>query len=177
VTHAPVDNTDLPVVLDAITRESATLLNNLFELYAYDFSEQVPLELDASGRFGITPGEVWWTRDDHFPYLIRQGGKLTGFALARRGSRVTSEPDVMDVAEFFVLRGARGTGVGRRAAHALFGAFPGAWEVRVRRSNVAALRFWSRAAEAWANQPVTSQPVCIDGVDWDVLRFGKALAP
>ena len=171
MTHAAEDDADLPVVLDAITRESATVLNQLFELYAYDFSEQVPLELDASGRFGITPGEVWWTRDDHFPHLIRRGGKLTGFALARRGSRLTGDPDVMDVAEFFVLRGARGKGVGRRAAHALFDAFPGAWEVRVRRSNVAALRFWSRAAEARVRQPVPSQPVCVDGVDWDVLRF------
>jgi predicted acetyltransferase len=171
VTHAPVDNADLPVVLDPITRESAPVLNNLFELYAYDFSEQMPLELDASGRFGVTPGELWWTRDDHFPYLIRRADKLMGFALVRRGSRVTGEPEVMDVAEFFVLRGARSTGVGRSAAHALFDAFPGTWEVRVRRSNVAALRFWSRAAEAWLRQPVTSQPTCIDGADWDVLRF------
>jgi predicted acetyltransferase len=171
VTHAPVDNTHLPVVLDAITRESAPVLRNLFELYAYDFSEQIPLELDASGRFGVTPGELWWTRDDHFPYLIRRADKLTGFALVRRGSRVTGEPEVMDVAEFFVLRGARGAGVGKIAAHALFDAFPGTWEVRVRRSNVAALRFWSRAAEAWVKQPVTSQPAFIEGADWDVLRF------
>jgi len=81
---------------------------------------------------------------------------------------------VMDVAEFFVLRGLRGRGIGRSAAHALFRAFPAAWEVRVRRTNVAALGFWSRAAESYGAQPVALSPFSVDGVEWDVLRFGSS---
>jgi predicted acetyltransferase len=80
----------------------------------------------------------------------------------------------MDVAEFFVLRGARRTGVGTRAAHALFQLFPGAWEVRVRRTNPAALRFWSRAVESCTAKPVAAASIAIDGVDWSVLRFDSA---
>jgi predicted acetyltransferase len=164
-----VDTED--VVLEPLTVDSESVLNNLFELYAYDFSEHTPLDLEASGRFEVTPGDAWWTRDDHFGYLIQVGGRLAGFALVRAGSRVTSRPDVMDVAEFFVLRGMRGRGIGRSAAHALFAAFPRTWEVRVRRTNVGALAFWSRAVAAWVRHPVASQPFRSEGVDWDVLQF------
>ena len=163
--------TEARVILERITRESATIFDNLFELYAYEFSEQMPLQLKASGRFELTPGDAWWTREDHFGYLLKSGEELAGFALVRAGSRVTGTPDVMDVAEFFVVRGARRRGIGMSAAHALFSAFPRVWEVRVRRTNVAALEFWSRTAEAWVRQPVVSSPFRVEGVDWDVLRF------
>ncbi|HKO91375.1 MAG TPA: GNAT family N-acetyltransferase [Polyangiaceae bacterium] len=159
------------VALEPVTVQSAPILANLFELYVYDFSEHMPLQIQPSGRFERAPGEEWWTRHDHFPFLIRWQGALAGFALVRKGSRVTPAPDVMDVAEFFVLRGLRGKGIGKTAAHALFQAFPGAWEVRVRRTNVAARGFWSRAAETFLNQPVAISPFSVDGVDWDVLRL------
>ena len=169
-----MDTSESALVLQPIARESASILHNLFELYVYDFSEHMPLQLRDSGRFEITPAEEWWTRDDHFAFLIRWRGTLAGFALARRGSRVTSAPDVMDVAEFFVLRGLRRQGIGSSAAHALFHTFPGAWEIRVRRTNVAALGFWSRAARSGSDQPVTIEPFTLDGVDWDALRFGSS---
>jgi adenosylhomocysteine nucleosidase len=169
--NASRDAAETDVSLELIHRDRASVLHNLFELYVHDFSEQLPLQIQSSGRFELTPGEVWWTRDDHFPYLILSQGELAGFALVRRGSRVTSASDVMDVAEFFVLRGARGKGLGTRAAHALFRQFPQTWELRVRRTNPGALQFWVRAAESWTEQPVTARPVTIEGVDWDVLRF------
>jgi predicted acetyltransferase len=165
------------VVLEPLTRESEPILDNLFELYAYDFSEHTPLQLQPSGRFEVKAGDGWYTREDHFGYLTRVGGKLAGFALLRAGSRVTGEPDVMDVAEFFVLRGMRGRGIGKSAAHALFGVFPRTWEVRVRRTNVGALAFWSRAAAAWLGHPVASQPFRSEQVDWDVLRFVTSNGP
>ena len=163
------------VVLQPVARGEATVLNNLFELYAHDFSEFVPLDIKPSGRFGVTVGDRWWGRDDHFPFFIYCNGKLCGFALARKGSRVTTGAgaggdDVMDVAEFFVVRGARGNGVGAGAAHALFAAFPGRWEIRVRHANAPAVRFWSRALAGWQGRPVTGSPHSSEGVDWEVFR-------
>jgi predicted acetyltransferase len=163
--------TDPTVTLAPIRPEQGSVLRNLFELYAHDFSEQVPLELEPSGRFEIQVGEVWWTRSDHFPFFIRASEQLLGFALVRRGSRVTDATEVMDVAEFFVLRGARGKHVGTTAAHELFSAFPGLWEIRVRESNRAALSFWSRAAARWLGLPVTPSVFSSDGVSWNVLRL------
>jgi predicted acetyltransferase len=75
------------------------------------------------------------------------------------------------VAEFFVVRGARRRGVGTRAAHAVFGRFPGAWEVRVRKENVAAMAFWARAMDGWAHRAVTCGPLSLEGVDWNVFRI------
>jgi predicted acetyltransferase len=158
------------VALEPITRDQAPVLRNLFELYVHDFSEYVPIDLQPSGRFDVPVGDQWWAREDHFPFFIRASGKLSGFALARRGSRVSAATDVMDVAEFFVLRGARRHGVGSAAAVALFDMFPGAWEIRIRRANPAALNFWVRVAASWLGQPVAAQPLSIEGVDWDLLR-------
>jgi predicted acetyltransferase len=158
-------------VLDVIAPEEAATLHSLMQLYAHDFSEFMPLEVEPNGRFALPATEHWWSRDDHFPFFIRRDGKLAGFALVRRGSRITGDPEVMDMAEFFVLRGERRHGIGRSAAHALFAAFPGTWEVRVRRTNVPAHRFWLGALEAWASRLVTSEPhVSPDGVERDVFR-------
>ena len=159
------------VTLDAIAAEEAPILQQLFELYAYDWSETLPLELKPNGRFDIAIDPRWFNSSEHHPFFIRAEGKLLGFALARKGSRVTADADVMDVAEFLVIRGARRRQVGKRAAHALFGAFAGRWEVRVRRSNTAALEFWSRTVLAWAGEPPTYAAFVVDGVDWDALRF------
>ncbi len=163
------------VVLEPIARDRAFVLANLFELYVHDFSEQVPVDLQPNGRFDVSVDERWWDGGDHFPFLIRVGGKLCGFALVRRGSRVTQEVDVMDMAEFFVVRGERVKGVGTRAAHALFAAFPGRWEIRVRQSNVAAGRFWRKVAQRWADGAATVNAFAAKGVDWEVLRLDSTM--
>ncbi len=163
------------VVLEPVALDQAFVLANLFELYVHDFSEQVPLDLKPNGRFDLPVDERWWTSDDHFPFLIRADDKLCGFALARRGSRVTAATEVMDVAEFFVVRGARGKGVGARAAHALFAAFPGSWEIRVRQTNTAGSKFWRGVAERCADGSVRVTEFSSAGVDWEVLRLATAM--
>ena len=90
----------------------------------------MPLDLKYNGRFDVAIADEWWTSGAHFPFFIRYGDKLSGFALVRRGSRITGASDVMDIAEFFVVRGARGKRVGIQAAHALFETFLGRWEIR-----------------------------------------------
>jgi predicted acetyltransferase len=165
------------VILEPIAQQQAAVLQNMVELYAHDFSEHVPLDLKPNGRFDVSIGDLWWTAVGHYPFFIRWHGKLVGFALVRRGSRVTAATEVMDVAEFFVIRGARGRGIGTSAAHALFGAFPGAWEMRVRRTNVAAMKFWSRSVEAWTGRPAHGISFSADGVDWNVVRMISADRP
>jgi len=143
-------------------------LANLFELYVHDFSELVHVQLEPHGRFDIPIDERWWNDSGHHPFLIWSGEELCGFVLARRGSRVTDDPSALDVAEFFVVRGARRRGIGRAAVQALLASLPGSWEVRVRRNNLAALAFWQRALETL--QPSLSAFEA-SGVAWHLLRF------
>ena len=157
------------VKLDPITQEQAATLQNMVELYAHDFSEHVPLDLKANGRFDVSIGELWWCTEDHYPFFLRWREKLVGFALVRKGSRVTGAVDAMDVAEFFVIRGARGKKAGRSAAHMLFKAFPGPWEIRVRQANLPARRFWSGCVEAWTGERVSSTSFSAERVDWSLL--------
>jgi predicted acetyltransferase len=163
--------TSRTISLHPIPRDEAPTLRNLFELYAYDFSETLPLELHANGRFEVPVPDRWWDDPEHYPFFIRENERLYGFALARRGSRITAATDVMDVAEFFVIRGARGKGVGAAAAHALFAAFPGRWEIRVRQTNAPAKQFWARVADTCAGRPIASEAITAENVAWDVFRL------
>jgi predicted acetyltransferase len=158
------------IALAPIAREQVPVLRNLYELYAYDFSERVQLSLDHDGRFAVAIDDAWWSRDDHHPFFILRDDELCGFALVRHGSRVTSAPEPMDVGEFFVLRRWRRSRVGTTAAHALFARFPGRWEVRVQQTNGPGLAFWMRALETFADRPVTCSRFEAAGVEWRLFR-------
>jgi predicted acetyltransferase len=158
-------------VLEPIAASDAAVLRQLFELYCHDFSELVPLQLQPNGRFDVPLGDEWWTRDDHFPFFIRRDAELAGFALVRRGSRLSGAPEVMDVAEFFVARGARRGGLGKRAAHQLFRDFPGPWEIRVRQGHAAAQAFWAEVTTSWLGARLEPEPYLRGNLAWQVLRL------
>lgn len=133
------------VALDVATRADSSVLSNLLELYIHDLSEVFPVELGADGRFGYPRLELYWSEPQRrFPFLVRCDGRVGGFVLVTRGSPVTDNPNVLDVAEFFVLRRYRRSGVGRRAAMLLWQRHPGAWIVRVSEGNRPAVPFWTR---------------------------------
>jgi predicted acetyltransferase len=138
--------TPTEVVLDVATPRDAVLLANLLELYIHDLSEVFPLvELGEDGRFGYEKLPLYWSEPEHrFPFLIRCGTRVVGFVLVTRGSPVSNEPDVFDVAELFVMRRYRRSGVGRRAILLLWDRLPGRWIVRVSDGNAGALPFWER---------------------------------
>ncbi|SRR5581483_2939335 len=115
-----------------------SVLRHLLELYRYDFSEFDGADVDEHGEFGYRYLDNYWTEPDRHPYLIRSDGKWAGFALVRSG-------DPNDMAEFFVLRKYRRSGVGRDAAHAVLRRFPGRWTVRQLLTNTAASAFWRAA--------------------------------
>jgi len=124
-------------------------LRNLMELYAYDFSDILALDVDDNGRFQERPLDVYWQDPWRSAFFIRAGSRLAGFALVHHKSRLSGADDVWDMAEFFVLRRHRRAGVGLEAARQLFARHPGAWEVRERKENVAATAFWRKAIGAY----------------------------
>jgi len=154
----------------------ATLLSNLLELYIHDLSEAFPnVELGPDGRFGYGKLALYWSEpESHFPFLIRCDGRVAGFALATRGSPATDEPDVFDVAEFFVLRRYRRSGVGDRAAALLWNRLPGRWIVRVSEGNTGALAFWRGVIAKYTNGAATESKRPGKPHAWRVLSFASA---
>jgi predicted acetyltransferase len=133
------------------------LLANLLELYVHDLSEVFPLiELGADGRFGYDKLPLYWSEPEcRFPFLIRYGTGVAGFVLATRGSPASDDPDVFDLAEFFVIRRHRRSGVGRRAAFLVWDRLPGRWIVRVSEGNTSALPFWAGVIAEYTNGAAT----------------------
>jgi predicted acetyltransferase len=158
------------VVLPA-TREEEPTVANLLELYAHDFSTFHDVELGQDGRFGYPNLSLYWSEADRHPFLVRVDDQLAGLILVRRGSRISSDAAVWDMAEFFIVRGYRRRGIGSRAAQAMWRMFPGRWEIRVMESNEAGRRFWAQAVTAFAGAAGRNLRFEKDGRNWDVFEF------
>jgi len=155
----------------AAAREQEPVLANLLELYAHDFSEFHNIELGADGRFGYKYLPLYWEEPDRHPYIVKFGGKLAGFVLLKKGSEVTGNEDVWDVAEFFIVRGYRRRGLGMKVAHEVWRRYPGRWEVRVMGSNHSAKEFWESAITGFTGEMIPSVRVEKDGESWYLFSF------
>ncbi|WP_438029599.1 GNAT family N-acetyltransferase [Sorangium sp. So ce233] len=161
------------VSLDAATSSDALLLSNLLELYIHDLSDVFPaIELGPEGRFGYPKLPLYWSeRDRRFAFIIRCGGRVAGFVLATRGSPAAEDPGVLDIAEFFVLRGYRRSDVGRRAAFLLWSGLPGTWMVRVSEGNRGALAFWGGVIAEFTKGAATESTRPGQPNAWRVFSF------
>jgi predicted acetyltransferase len=121
------------------------ILERLYQLYDYDFSEFDQSDVDANGLFIIEYLNTYWQEDGRYPFLVRVDGKLAGFVLVSRlpGKGAQGE-EVHSIAEFFVMRKYRGLGVGRWVAFQVFDRFPGEWRVEEMSVNLPAQAFWRR---------------------------------
>ena len=152
-------------------KEQEPILANLLELYAHDFSEFIDLKLGADGRFGYKHLPLYWKESKRYPFLIMVNGHLAGFVFVRKGSAITNDTDVWDMAEFFIVRGYRRVGIGTRVANEVWEKFPGRWEVRVRERNQKAMKFWARAISEFLGEEVDSVPFDKNDEDWQVFSF------
>ena len=145
------------VTLQPATVTDAALLTNLLELYIHDLSEIFPVEIGADGRFGYQKLSLYWAEPStHWAFLIRTNLQIAGFALVTRGSPATTDPQDLDLAEFFVLRSYRRCGVGRSAAFALWDRLPGRWIVRVSEAHQTGLLFWQAVVEDYTHGTFSS---------------------
>ena len=145
-----MDATAQPVIsLSPASKAERPALDNLMQLYIYDWSELRPLDVRDDGRFPDYPLDAYWADSRRHPLLLRVDGRLAGFALVSEGSRLTGAPGVFDMAEFFVMRRFRRKGVGLAAASMAFDRFKGLWEIRQHDENTAATAFWRRAIDRY----------------------------
>jgi predicted acetyltransferase len=160
------------------TAEEEPVLANLLELYAHDFSAILDLQLAPDGRFGYTGLARYWREEGRFPFLVRVDGNLAGFALVSRGSRVSADPGVWDMAEFFVVRRYRSRGIGAAVAREIWRRFPGTWEIRVLEANRAARAFWRATVGGFTARGADTRAT-LEEKPWQVFSFASPaeLAP
>jgi predicted acetyltransferase len=174
-----MDRPPADIQLELALSEQSPILANLLELYAHDFSEFQPLDIGPDGRFGYKSLPLYWSESNRHPFLIRFDGRLAGLALVKRGSEISDNQEVWDMAEFFVLRGCRRRRIGTLAAQEVWRRFPGLWEIQVMQSNPSATFFWKHAISEYVRESI--QPVRIekDGRSWQLYSFqsGQAREP
>jgi predicted acetyltransferase len=164
------------VTLAPVSREDGALLGNLLELYIHDLSAIfVDVQLGADGRFGYPDLASYLSGSiDRFAFLIRCDQRVAGFVLARRGSPLAEDPNVLDVAEYFVLRRFRGCGVGASAAKLLWDNLRGAWTIRASTRNPDAVAFWRSVVGTYTNNAAREMERRDASKAWVVFSFDNA---
>jgi len=132
------------------------LLQRLFEMYLYDFSELEHADLDEEGWF-VPSARPWlaryWTEPDKHALLLRVNGKPAGFALVDEASPMPGSEHRHFLGAFFVARGYRRRGFGALMAATIFHRFPGEWQVLQVRANLPAQAFWRRVIADFLGGP------------------------
>ncbi len=135
----------MTISIAAASLQDRPALEQLMQFYLYDFSEITQEDVEENGRYpyyGYLP--LYWSEPNRHPFLIRQGGKLAGFALVNQHSLIDAEFHGHSIAEFFVMHKYRRLGVGAYAATRLFYRFPGEWQVAELAGNTGAQAFWRK---------------------------------
>ncbi|MFE7463725.1 GNAT family N-acetyltransferase [Streptomyces sp. NPDC057499] len=140
VSIRPAGISDLPVV------------ERLWLMFRHDMSEFDALLPQADGTFRSDRLHLAFSEAGWAPYLFMSGDRPAGFAFVRG---LTGPACVLN--SFFVVRGARRTGIGLRAVQKVVARHPGPWEIAFQDANAGAVRFWRRVATAIAGEAWTEE--------------------
>jgi predicted acetyltransferase len=127
--------------------EQKPIVANLLELYAYDFTEFFDFDIGDSGFYGYEWLPLYWSDPNRFPYLVYVDGKLAGLVVIQKGSPITDDREIYDVAEFFIMRKYKRKKIGSSVAFKIWEMFKGHWQVRVLVENKIACSFWSNTVK------------------------------
>ncbi|HEY1463123.1 MAG TPA: GNAT family N-acetyltransferase [Terriglobales bacterium] len=152
-------------------KEHEPALDDLLQLYAQDFREFHEIPLDENGRFHYNPLPLYWSDPARHAFLVKVDDSVAGFIFVKRGSEVSGNQDVWDMAEFFVMREFRRQGIGTQIAHEIWRRFPGSWEVRVMEANTFAMEFWVNAITRLIGEGYLLTPFSKDSESWKLFSF------
>jgi aminoglycoside 6'-N-acetyltransferase I len=136
-------------------------LTNVYPFYLHDISEFDEHYYTLSDRGLWVPDHLpsWLQDDTDHPLIIRQSGTRVGFALVNETPSVHMLPGCrFRLSEFFILKRYRRTGIGLRAAQALFDRFRGRWQLSILPRNAPAIAFWCRVLGDRASLKEESRP-------------------
>lgn len=127
-------------------------VERLWLMFRHDLSELDGSLPGADGTFRSDRLRSAFTDADWAPYLMLSDGAPAGFAFVRS---LSGPARVMN--SFFVVRGARRTGIGLRAVQEVVARHPGPWEIPFQDANAPAAAFWRRVATVIAGADWTEE--------------------
>ncbi|MEV0618951.1 GNAT family N-acetyltransferase [Nonomuraea sp. NPDC050404] len=148
VTVRPASAADRPTV------------ERLWLMFRHDMADFQPGLPNPDGTYHNDRLSSAFEHDDWAAYLFTSGDRPVGFAFVRA---LSGPARVLN--SFFVVRGARRSGIGMRAVREVIARHPGPWEVAFQDGNAKAVSFWRRVAkeiagDAWTEErrPVPHRP-------------------
>lgn len=136
------------------------VLERLWLMFRHDLSEFRGVLPNPDGTFRSDRLLAAFDDPDWVAYLLISDDRPVGLALVRGLKSATRV-----LSGFFVVRGLRRSGIGRRAVRQVLDRHPGRWQVAFQDDNPAAAHFWRRVAtdlagDAWTEdrRPVPDQP-------------------
>ena len=153
------------------TIEQKPILANLLELYAYDFTEFADFDIGENGFYGYEWLPLYWTEPNRYPHLIYVDAKLAGLVLVQKGSPISEDKEIFDIAEFFIMRKYKRKKIGTTVAIKVWEKFKGTWQVRVLIENKIACAFWLNAIKEFTGSIPLGDEVKIKDSEWFVYRF------
>ena len=97
--------------------------------------------------------DLYWTEpESRWPFWLIVDGINAGFALVSRDVPT----GLVEMEEFFVVRGHRHHGIGMAAARRLIGRYPGPWTITQRETNTGAIAFWHRVLDGFVRYDETT---------------------
>lgn len=141
------------------SEEYKDVLGNLMQFYFYDFSEFVKCDVEDNGLYKPYEylDEYWKDENYRFPYLVKQNGKYIGFVLVRV---IESEGgNYFSIAEFFIMKKYRRSGIGQAVAKEIFNLHRGQWEVFQIETNKPAQAFWHKTIDEYTKGKFTEKVV------------------
>lgn len=141
------------ISLSKASEKDKDTIQNLGRFYVYEMSRYCGFlsgwEIPENGLFECIDLSSYCEKPDRHAFLIRANGELAGFVLINKAG---STPDVdWNIGEFFVVSKFQGKGIGRHVAEQVFNQFLGTWETSQIPENKAALDFWEKIVNDYAN--------------------------
>ncbi|WP_282605118.1 GNAT family N-acetyltransferase [Pelagibius sp. Alg239-R121] len=141
----------MPNLLQNLQIAKATIVEKpavarMLQLYLHDFSEFAKVgepygEIGNDGTFQYEHFDSYWNEAEREALLLRVNGHIAGFVLVNQWSASSLGTD-NSMAEFFVLRKYRRSGIGKLVASKIIRQRSGKWEIPVADYNQPALAFW-----------------------------------
>ena len=141
----------MEIKLKKITIEDKSLLANMFQLYLYDITRFLDMEMNSHGLYDYAYLDYYWTNPNYEAFFITVDQKIAGFALLNDEFMKLDCSDSHCISEFFILNKYRKNKIGKQVVKMIFDKYRGYWEVRPIPKSPEAKEFWEKVIKEYTN--------------------------